>query len=1008
MPYYLRVHDLSRHKGSFVLSSLSYATVSSLMVLCNKRVSGYFDSSWTLVLVQSFVATLILLVWTWMNKNTANRFSIKQFVSVLPLNALFLLMLYTNMEATIHLSVPLLMVFKNLGPVLTIAGDYVLFRQHVSTGTLFALFLMLAGAVAASFHDLDFNLIGCLWITLNSVTSSLYPLLAKFLHGTKQVSASSLALYNNGSTFFVVATLHVLTFINFDPNAIEYDQVQLLLISGVLGTLVGVCAFWCIADSSPSHFAILGALTKIPITLAGAFLFETRIESNGWVFIGLNLAGGCVYVMSKFESFQVSRYYLHKVGVRILTTLVGILALMFSGVNARRISNVKLTSTIVWTQPSTGNLTNLNIVPIQSYKTTTGVHRNTSLLKRTAFPSNPSLLHQKACPDALISGLPVDKVVRLNLHGISKTLVVPRFPTNVVIVQVPYEHGHKLFPRDDPRVTYNLRYARQRGFGFEVCFWDDLQSLGIVTGFAGHLTKPLCVLATQKKYHGSLVEWILLVDSDAVFNPLYLDHSLRASISGAGKDILTIVPANLDYDGCTGVMLVRTSTDGICLIQLWTAEVAGNHFLLWDQNAFWSVITRLWALKYPEKVSASECCRREAALTSSVQSMLQSVDMAWQKVQGKVLGGRDGRSLAPVMGLTELAGLYGGDRKRGKEVGYVWHPAGGGIFHQDDEAVLHQSKQGPWGTSWMFSCSPAIRFMEGTRLASVAAGHRAALFSLLPPHTPWITPASFRHLCAFRCEFPIGCNFRPADVKRGECVFISMTYSNSSVVDLGNFDAFELLRQNITNKFVLITHFISEEKGDFESLISHFRRVDYFLSWLESDLLTAWFSPHFRGKPSSNRTISIPSSFYSSVQYFEDEGFLGHCANRSTNGKEPLLIGPGSDHIVFKLHSIQNPSHWPINSSFSKSVCEHKFVACSSLPCIWEVLLLEGFPLIHASNQLGREFDSLPILTVEDWDDVNVEMLHENFDYFKKGRDFNIDKLFFLWWEDQVRFHQQV
>eukprot|EP00277_Geminigera_cryophila_P028034 CAMPEP_0179462460 /NCGR_PEP_ID=MMETSP0799-20121207/44815_1 /TAXON_ID=46947 /ORGANISM="Geminigera cryophila, Strain CCMP2564" /LENGTH=184 /DNA_ID=CAMNT_0021265343 /DNA_START=555 /DNA_END=1106 /DNA_ORIENTATION=- len=184
------------------------------------------------------------------------------------------------MQAILHLSIPMIMVYKNLSTFLTVIGDYFAYDRSVACGEWWSLTCMLAGAVAASFYDLDFNLAGCLWITTNSIVQALYSLYAKFLQNSKQMSPTSLSIYNNFTSCVVLMFVYSMKMVicggvsvtyclKFGATGIGYVQLILLMSSGIMGTLLGTCSFWCISASSPSNFAVVGALNKIPTTLFG-------------------------------------------------------------------------------------------------------------------------------------------------------------------------------------------------------------------------------------------------------------------------------------------------------------------------------------------------------------------------------------------------------------------------------------------------------------------------------------------------------------------------------------------------------------------------------------------------------------------------------------------------------------------------------------------------------------------------------------------------------------------
>ena len=89
-----------------------------------------------------------------------------------------------------------------------------------------------------------------------------------------------------------------------DTMSASASNQFMLVLSGGIGCLLGVCVFWCITENSPTTTAFVGALNKIPLTLLGSILFSAKIGTMGYVFIAMNLAGGFWYV---YEKNQMSK-----------------------------------------------------------------------------------------------------------------------------------------------------------------------------------------------------------------------------------------------------------------------------------------------------------------------------------------------------------------------------------------------------------------------------------------------------------------------------------------------------------------------------------------------------------------------------------------------------------------------------------------------------------------------------------------------------------------------------
>lgn len=299
-----------------IVAALSYATVSICMTLANKAIAVGFDGPWGLILIQNFIATVILMSAVYF-KVTDVPYSQEKVKILLPLNVLFVLMLFTSMSALKYLAVPMITIFKNCTNILIVAGDYYLYGNPVTTAVVGALGLMLTGAVLAGYYDLSFNFLGYFWMIMNCCVTAGYTLYVKRAKKESQLSPTGMSLYNNALSVPVILTWLVIDkYVLRNPRAqslggisealmaASFSNQFMLILSGGIGCLLGVCVFWCITENSPTTTAFVGALNKIPLTLLGSILFSAKIGTMGYVFIAMNLAGGFWYV---YEKNQMSK-----------------------------------------------------------------------------------------------------------------------------------------------------------------------------------------------------------------------------------------------------------------------------------------------------------------------------------------------------------------------------------------------------------------------------------------------------------------------------------------------------------------------------------------------------------------------------------------------------------------------------------------------------------------------------------------------------------------------------
>ena len=72
---------------------------------------------------------------------------------------------------------------------------------------------------------------------------------------------------------------------------------------------------------------------------------------------------------------------------------------------------------------------------------------------------------------------------------------------------------------------------------------------------------------------------------------------------------------------------------------------------------------------------------------------------------------------------------------------------------------------------------------------------------------------------------------------------------------------------------------------------------------------------------------------------------------------------------------------------------------------IWEALILGCIPIV-CTSPLDRLYEDLPILIINDWNDVNVKLLQDTIRIFKdkhqKGK-YNYDKLLLSYWIKKIK-----
>ena len=99
-------------------------------------------------------------------------------------------------------------------------------------------------------------------------------------------------------------------------------------------------------------------------------------------------------------------------------------------------------------------------------------------------------------------------------------------------------------------------------------------------------------------------------------------------------------------------------------------------------------------------------------------------------------------------------------------------------------------------------------------------------------------------------------------------------------------------------------------------------------------------------------------------------------------------------------------------NDFWKSLNDNMFVICPfgnglDTHRIWEVLCLGRIPIVE-KNPLNKVYENLPIIEVEDWDEITSEWLKEKHDYILSNfKNYNFDKLKLSYWNKIINSNKK-
>ncbi|GBG29937.1 GDP-mannose transporter [Hondaea fermentalgiana] len=301
---------LSMFFSKAVLACLLYSACSIGMTLINKLIltSYGFPYHMALLLYQNAVSVLLLQGARCMGLVDFANLNRSQIIAWIPLDFLFVGMLLTSFLSLGLLSVPMATIFKNTTNILVTAGDYFFYGREVSRPIVGSLLIMLFGAIMAGRSDLEFDPWGYFWAGANCCITAAYVLYMPRAMSDSKLNAFGRVYYNNllslplivGMDLFSSNDLgKILTTEITMMTSIDFGFVLCMVTSGCIGFFLSLSSFHCVQLTSPTTYAMVGAMNKIPLAVMGVIIFQTRLSASSTTFIFVSLIAGAMYAYAK-------------------------------------------------------------------------------------------------------------------------------------------------------------------------------------------------------------------------------------------------------------------------------------------------------------------------------------------------------------------------------------------------------------------------------------------------------------------------------------------------------------------------------------------------------------------------------------------------------------------------------------------------------------------------------------------------------------------------------------
>lgn len=299
-----------------LVSGCCFCITSASMTLLNKAALSafHFTAPTTLLCFQCTVTLVLVGIAYALGFGKPPPITLRLLRMWLPVNILFVGMVWTSFYALRGLGVAMVTVLKNLTNFLVIFGDLYLFNKHYSAGVWATLFLMLGSALCSAATDLAFDAAGYAWQLVNNFFTAAYSLWLRFVitqmsvitHKQGGTDELGMVVYNN---LLSIPMIVALIFATGEAGRLGQERAiwetgfQLAaVVSALLSFLISIASMWFLSCTTATTFSLVGSLNKIPLAILGMLLFKAPTSTNNVISVMIGLAAGVVFAHAKASS----------------------------------------------------------------------------------------------------------------------------------------------------------------------------------------------------------------------------------------------------------------------------------------------------------------------------------------------------------------------------------------------------------------------------------------------------------------------------------------------------------------------------------------------------------------------------------------------------------------------------------------------------------------------------------------------------------------------------------
>ena len=286
-----------------------YCVSGSLLTVYNKAGIKIFPFPNLLLVLQNLVTLMLLMINYYFSTVSFPPITLSIIKLWIPIVSLFIVMLLSSLCALTYVSVPTVIVIRNLSTLLVALLEYLILGDVSNGLSISAMLGMLLGAVFYALHDLTFSIQGYVWLSINVIGTSIYQVYIKKIINMSVVKDSGsigMSYYNNLISLPILIILAFATdevrrvwVFNQTVRAINFRSVLIVFTSCVLGFTLSVSAFALNKLISATSIMVANNVNKFTLIVLSEIFIEITLDlksSVGAIFV---ILFGWLYSKSK-------------------------------------------------------------------------------------------------------------------------------------------------------------------------------------------------------------------------------------------------------------------------------------------------------------------------------------------------------------------------------------------------------------------------------------------------------------------------------------------------------------------------------------------------------------------------------------------------------------------------------------------------------------------------------------------------------------------------------------